>query len=98
MTGPKMSRKAKNLSLAALAALAGVASVVIIFTALILGMWIDAVLNYRGLFTIILLVLSVPVSLYTMLKIVMGSLDRITLPAPHDDEKQRAPDVEDDSR
>lgn len=94
---PKTSRKIQNLSLAALAALAGFVSVVIILVALFLGLWLDHLLGQRALFTIGLLVLSVPVSLYTMLRIVMGSVDKITrIGSPHNKEKS-VPNVEEDS-
>lgn len=93
---PKMSRKVINLSLAGVAGLAGLASVVIIFVALFLGIWLDATLNQRGIFTVSFLIASVPVSLYTMLKIVLGSVGSIISPKPADNHKRSAPDVEEE--
>lgn len=93
---PSTARKAKNLSLAALAALAGFVSVIIIVVALFIGLWLDALLDQNGLFTVGLLILSIPVSLYTMLKIVMGSVARIiAFTSPHKQDKS-VPDVEED--
>jgi ABC-type dipeptide/oligopeptide/nickel transport system permease component len=98
MTGPKLSRRAKNLLLAGTAGLAGFASVVIIFTAFFLGLWLDSRTGSRPLFTISLLVLSVPVSLFTMLKIATGAVKRIIPQVPPNNTQgtyvQHTPDEE----
>lgn len=97
MSRPNLSRKAKNLSLAAVAGLAGFASIVIAFTALLLGIWLDSLFfDERGVFTVSLLILSIPVSLYTMLKLVMGAVKRIVPQPPHNP-SHHVPDVEEDS-
>ncbi len=93
-----MSRRAKNLLLAGTAGLAGFASVVIIFTAFFLGLWLDSLTERRPLFTISLLVLSMPVSLFAMLKIATGAIKRIIPQVPPHNTKetftQHAPDEE----
>lgn len=94
MSKPTPPRRVRNLSLAGIAGLAGLATVIIVFSALLLGVWLDAVFELRGIFAVTLLILSVPVSLFTMLKIVLGSLGRIQQQqAQHDD----AQDIEEET-
>lgn len=81
MPESRRDRRVKNLSLAGVAGLAGFASVLITFTALFLGLWLDATFEQRGIFTVTLLVLSVPVSLFSMLKIVLSLVGKI-IPQP----------------
>ena len=92
----KRQQKIINLSLAAVAGLAGLASVIIIFTALFVGLWLDNRDGKNGLYTISLLILSVPVSLYTMLKIVMGSVSRIIPQPPQRKQDTHVPKSEED--
>jgi hypothetical protein len=72
--------RAKNLSLAAIAGQSGCATVIIIYVALIAGFWLDARLAQSGLCIFGMLVLSIPVSLYVMLKISLNAIKRITPP------------------
>lgn len=88
MTKPKLSRRAKNLALAAVAGLAGFVSVAITFTALLVGLALDARYEQRGTYTIILLTLSVPLSLVAMLMITLGAVRRI-IPQPPQRHKQQ---------
>lgn len=71
------SPRVRNLALAAVAAQAGCVTVLIIMVALIAGLWLDAQSGRRGLFTILLLVCSVPLTLFLMVRIVLGSVNRI---------------------
>jgi MFS family permease len=75
----------QNLALAAVAGQAGCASVVIIMAALLIGLWLDSQLDWRGPFTIGLLVCSMPVSILVMLKIALGAVGRI------DPQQQQSP-------
>jgi len=93
----RRKRQIKNLSLAAVAALAGLASVIITFTGLFFGMWLDAITGREGLFTVLLLILSVPVSLFTMLRVVLSLVGRIIPQPPQRKQDQTVPDdVEED--
>lgn len=83
-------QRIKNLSLAAIAGQSGCATVVIVFVALIIGFWLDARLNQQGLCTFGMLIASVPFSLYAMLRIALGAIDRISPPAVTTDEQ---PDI-----
>jgi uncharacterized membrane protein len=92
----KRQRYVLNLSLAGVAALAGLASIIIVFTALFVGLWLDNRTDNRALYTISLLLLSVPVSLYTMLKIVMGAVSRIVPQPPQHKQDAHVPETEED--
>lgn len=83
MQQPKHSQQTRirNLSLAGVAGLAGLVSVIITFVALFAGLWLDSRTQQDGTFTVIALVVSVPVSLFTMLKLVIEMVRRI-VPQP----------------
>src|SRR5262245_26385548 len=66
-----------NLALTAMAAQAGCASIVIIFVALLIGLWLDSQFGRRGPCTIGLLILSVPFSVYVMLRISLAAINLI---------------------
>jgi hypothetical protein len=70
-----------NLALAAIAGQAGCVTLVIVLAALFIGLWLDSQFGRRGPFTFGLLCLSVPVSLYLMLRLTIGAINRI-VPQP----------------
>ncbi len=72
----------KNLAFVTLAGQAGCASLVLIFIALFAGLALDAHFHLRGPFTIGLLILSVPISLFAMVRIALGMIRKITPPPP----------------
>ncbi|MBZ0296887.1 MAG: AtpZ/AtpI family protein [Anaerolineae bacterium] len=74
----------KNLGLAAIAAQAGCATLIIVFVALFAGLWLDAHFGQRGPFTFGLLILSVPFSLYLMLRIALGAINRLERQPPQE--------------
>jgi hypothetical protein len=92
----KREQYVKNLSLAGVAGLAGLASIIIIFTALFIGLWLDNRTNQDGMYTIIFLLLSVPVSLFTMVKIVMGAVSRIIPQPPQHKQDASVPETEEE--
>ncbi len=71
------SARVKNLSLAGVAGLAGCATLIIVFSALFIGLWLDSQLGQRGPCIFGMLILSVPVSLFAMLRIALGAINRI---------------------
>jgi len=71
----------KNLGMAAVAAQGGCATLIIVFAALFIGLWLDAQLGQRGPCVFGLLILSVPLSLYMMLRIALEAINRI-VPQP----------------
>lgn len=56
-----------NLTLAGAAGQVGCVTLIIVIAAVLGGLWIDSLLNTRPVFTLILLVASIPVSLGVML-------------------------------
>lgn len=78
-------QRARNLTYAALLAPAGCLNVLIIFGALLLGLWLDAQAGVRGPFTIALILLSVPVGLFVMVRIALSAVKEITPPQPQAD-------------
>lgn len=91
--GHQRPSRVKNLTYAATAGQAGCASVVIIIIALFIGIWLDGLFGRRGPCTIGMLVLSVPFSLYTMLRIALRMIEKIN-PQPHT--KQISSDTKED--
>lgn len=73
----KKSPRIKSLTIAAIAAQVGCISLILIFTALFVGLWLDAQSGRRGVFTVILLVVSAPINIYLMLRIALGLIRRI---------------------
>ncbi len=68
---------AYNLTLASIAGQVGLLTLVIIFVALFAGLWIDGQMDSKPLFTIILLVASVPVTVFLMFRVVRSATSRI---------------------
>jgi hypothetical protein len=74
---PETRTRLRNLSLAAIAGMAGCVTLIVVLTALLIGLWIDSRFDQRGPFTFALLCLSVPVSLFLMLRLTITALNRI---------------------
>ena len=70
-------QKAYNLTLAAVASQVGCMTIVIIFGALIGGLWLDKTFATKKLFTILLMLASMPVTLYLMVVVVKAATNRI---------------------
>lgn len=77
---PKRPSRSSNLTYASIAGFAGCWITVLVIGALLLGLWVDAQLGLRGPFTVCLVVLSVPVTLYIVVKIVLALVQRIQPP------------------
>lgn len=69
--------RAANLGYAAVAGQAGCFTLAIILIALFIGIWLDAQAGTRGPFTIGLLILSVPFSLFVMVRVALGATSHI---------------------
>ncbi len=68
---------AYNLTMAAVAGQVGCLTLVIIFGALIAGLWLDRSFATKPLFTILFMIASMPVTLYVMFRVVRGATNRI---------------------
>jgi F0F1-type ATP synthase assembly protein I len=73
-----------NMTLAGVAGQVGCLTLVIVFAALFAGLGLDRLLNTKPLFTLILLIGSVPLTLFLMFRIVKAATDRIQPPAKSD--------------
>lgn len=62
-----------NLGLASLAGLSGCVSIIVIFGGLLIGFTLDHLLGTRPLFTILVIVLSVPLALWLMVQLALRS-------------------------
>lgn len=92
MSRPRPVRRIRNLALAAVAAQAGCWVIVVVIIALLAGLWLDAQMGRRGPFTIGLVILSIPVSLFLVFRIVLrliASIDPPTQDEQHTDTSTR---------
>jgi F0F1-type ATP synthase assembly protein I len=70
-------QKAYNLTLAAVASQVGCLTIVIIVGALIAGLQLDKLFATKPLFTIIFMIVSMPVTLFLMIWVVKSATSRI---------------------
>jgi hypothetical protein len=78
---PKRPSRSANLTYTGIAGFAGCLITALVIGALLLGMWIDALFGRRpGLFTVGLVVLSVPITLFVAFRIVLALVRRIQPP------------------
>ncbi len=66
-----------NLTLASVAGQVGCLTLVIILAAVLGGLWLDANFHTRPVFTVILLIASVPISLAAMFLVVRAATSKI---------------------
>lgn len=81
-------RRIKNLTLAGISALTGCVAVIVILSALLLGLWVDSMMEWRGIAVVTFLVISAPISLFLMTTIALAVVGRIQpqQPMSNDDE------------
>ncbi len=65
------------LALAGLLGQVGCVTLIVIFAALGIGLWLDSQFGSRPVFTLILVLGSVPVTIYLMVRIVLTGMARI---------------------
>lgn len=75
--GKNRFQYAMNLTLASIAGQVGCLTLVIIFVALFGGLWLDRYFDTKPLFTVVLLIGSVPVTLFLMFLVVRAATSRI---------------------
>lgn len=88
----KGSQYALNLTMAAVAGQAGCLTLVIIFIALGAGLWLDSRFDTKPIFTVVLMVGSVPVTLFSMIKVVQRATSRIE-PVSSEDQSNNQEDI-----
>ncbi len=67
----------RNLALATVAGQAGCTTVILVFVALFAGMYLDSRLDTHPVFTIGLILAAIPVSLYSMIRLMLSSVAAI---------------------
>ena len=77
-----------NLTLAVVAGLVGFLTVFILLVAFLAGGWLDNLFGYDALFTVILMVASVPVTLIVMFWVVRSVTARFAKPPVQNSEQQ----------
>jgi F0F1-type ATP synthase assembly protein I len=75
------SQRALNLALASVAGLGGCLVLIVVIGALLGGLWLDNALKTKPLFTLVLVIGSMPVGIFVMYRVVMSTVARIK-PAP----------------
>jgi hypothetical protein len=75
--GKDRLQQAYNLTLASVAGQVGCLTLLVIIAALFAGLWLDKTFNSKPLFTLVLMIASVPVTLVLMFKIVSAATKRI---------------------
>jgi len=75
--GKDRLRYALNLTLAGVAGQVGCLTLLVIMVALFAGLWLDKAFQTKPLFTVILMIGSVPVTLFLMFRVVKAATDRI---------------------
>jgi len=93
--GKERFQYAMNLTLASIAGQVGCLTLIIIFVALFAGLWLDRYFNTKPLFTIVLLIGSVPVTLFLMFRVVRAATSRIK--PVQNSEETKTPIPEEDS-
>lgn len=76
-----------NMALAAVTGQVGCLTVVIIIGALLLGLWLDNLLNSSPWVTLIMLIVSMPVTLYLMFKVASAATSRMVITPPEKSEE-----------
>lgn len=80
--GKDRLQHAYNLTLASVTGLVGCLTLVIVIAALIFGLWLDGYLDTKPLFTLILIIGSVPVTLVVMFMVVNAATKRMKTEPP----------------
>ena len=80
MNSKQDNRQATGLALASTVSQVGCVTVVLVVGALLLGLWLDKVLGTQPILTIILILVSIPVSLYSVVRIALSATKRIQPP------------------
>ena len=78
MRRPKKTSGISSLAIIVISALTGFIALAIAFSALSLGLWIDGLVGQRGPATVCLVVASVPLSLFIMIRLALFLIKRFS--------------------
>jgi F0F1-type ATP synthase assembly protein I len=68
---------AKNLALAGMLSQIGCMTTIVVVAALLGGLWVDSRLNTKPLFTVLFLLLSIPVNVYALVRVALTTAAKI---------------------
>ncbi|NOR81981.1 MAG: hypothetical protein GQ526_00625 [Ardenticatenales bacterium] len=77
---PPRPSGAIGIALASTVSQVGCVTVVVVIGALLLGLWLDSLLGTRPLLTIAFVLASIPVSLYSVVRIAQSAASRVRYP------------------
>ena len=75
---PELAKYLRNVAYAASASQGGCLTVVVVFAALFAGLWLDAQLHTKPLFTLLLVLISIPISLFLMLQFTLRAVRNLS--------------------
>jgi len=78
----------KNLALASMMSQVGCVTVVIILGALVIGLWVDSQFDTRPLFTLVFLLGSIPISLYSLVRVALSTAAQMQAEIKNDGKKE----------
>jgi F0F1-type ATP synthase assembly protein I len=85
------SQRALNLAFASVAGLGGCLVLIVVIGALLGGLWLDNALKTKPLFTLVLVIGSMPVGIFVMYRVAMSAVARIK-PAPASAPRAKQPE------
>jgi F0F1-type ATP synthase assembly protein I len=78
----------QNLALAGMVSQVGCVTVVIVVGALLGGLWVDSLFDSRPVFTIAFLLLSIPVSVYSLVRVALSTAAQFQMEIKNQDKKE----------
>ncbi len=69
----------------------GCVTVILILAALFAGLWLDAQFQTKPFFTLVLILISIPISLYFMLRLALRAVNTLSQPDRPSSEKEKRP-------
>ena len=85
---PGLSRYSQNIAVASTLSQVGCVTVVIVVGALLLGLWLDNLFDTRPVLTIVFILVSIPVSLFSLVRIALSAASRIQQPTNQGNKKE----------
>jgi F0F1-type ATP synthase assembly protein I len=92
--GDENRQLAFSMALAVVLGLGGLLTLLIVLGALLAGLWLDNSLNTRPIFTILLMIISAPISIYVMYRLAMYGISKIA-PSPKNSQEKSKPTYDD---
>ena len=80
---------ALNMGLAGFAGTVGVVTLAIVVGALVLGIFLDAQLHTKPLFTILILLGSVPITIFVMFRLALGAIAKMKPARPEKKKEEK---------